>query len=238
MKEDLKNTFRHCIIQIGIIADGNIRIRNEKIFKHLLNSIYCLVTHNGKSYGEVMEFMNAYKRLEKLCSDMYGVEDFTRLLRAGADKISVNSAAVRDPELISKASAKFGAQCVVCAIDAKRRDQGWEVYLNGGRIPTGLDAVAWAKEAERRGAGEILLTSMDCDGQKTGYDLELTRAVSEAVGVPVIASGGAGKAEHFLDAFTDGKADAVLAASLFHFNELPIPELKAYLNAKGVPVRL
>ena len=158
------------------------------------------------------------------------VEDFTRLLRAGADKISVNSAAVRDPELISKASAKFGAQCVVCAIDAKRRDQGWEVYLNGGRIPTGLDAVAWAKEAERRGAGEILL--------KTGYDLELTRAVSEAVGVPVIASGGAGKAEHFLDAFTDGKADAVLAASLFHFNELPIPELKAYLNARGVPVRL
>ena len=123
------------------------------------------------------------------------VEDFTRLLRAGAD-------------------------------------------LNGGRIPTGLDAVAWAKEAERRGAGEILLTSMDCDGQKTGYDLELTRAVSQAVGVPVIASGGAGKAEHFLDAFTDGKADAVLAASLFHFNELPIPELKAYLNAKGVPVRL
>lgn len=166
------------------------------------------------------------------------VEDFTRLLRAGADKISVNSAAVRDPELISKASAKFGAQCVVCAIDAKRRDQGWEVYLNGGRIPTGLDAVAWAKEAERRGAGEILLTSMDCDGQKTGYDLELTRVVSEAVGVPVIASGGAGKAEHFLDAFTDGKADAVLAASLFHFNELPIPELKAYLNARGVPVRL
>ena len=145
---------------------------------------------------------------------------------------------MRDPELISKASAKFGAQCVVCAIDAKRRDQGWEVYLNGGRIPTGLDAVAWAKEAERRGAGEILLTSMDCDGQKTGYDLELTRAVSEAVGVPVIASGGAGKAKHFLDAFTDGKADAVLAASLFHFNELPIPELKAYLNAKGVPVRL
>ena len=160
-----------------------------------------------------------------------------RLLRAGADKISVNSAAVRDPELISKASAKFGAQCVVCAIDAKRRDQGWEVYLNGGRIPTGLDAVAWAKEAERRGAGEILLTSMDCDGQKKGYDLELTRAVSESVGIPVIASGGAGELKHFYDAFTVGKADAVLAASLFHFNEIPIESLKKYLKEKNIPVR-
>ena len=166
------------------------------------------------------------------------VEDFTRLLRAGADKISVNSAAVRDPELISKASAKFGAQCVVCAIDAKRRDQGWEVYLNGGRIPTGLDAVAWAKEAERRGAGEILLTSMDCDGQKTGYDLELTRAVSEAVGVPVIASGGAGKKEDFLELFHHKGIDAGLAAGIFHQKLLTIRDLKEYLNANGVEMRL
>lgn len=165
-------------------------------------------------------------------------EDFKELLRAGADKISVNSAAVRNPDLINEAAYKFGSQCVVCAIDAKRREQGgWEVYLNGGRLPTGIDAVSWAQEAVSRGAGEILLTSMDCDGKKTGYDLELTRAVSERVGVPVIASGGAGALEHFYDALTVGKADAVLAASLFHFNEIPIETLKAYLSGKGIPVR-
>lgn len=168
------------------------------------------------------------------------VEDFQVLLRAGADKISVNSAAVRNPDLINDASYKFGAQCVVCAIDAKRKADGtgWEVYLNGGRIPTGIDAVQWAVEAEKRGAGEILLTSMDQDGQKTGYDIALTKAVSENVGIPVIASGGAGRAEHFVDAFTAGKADAVLAASLFHFNELPVPELKQYLHKQEIPVRL
>lgn len=167
------------------------------------------------------------------------VDDFKELLRAGADKISVNSAAVRNPDLINQASYKFGAQCVVVAIDAKRKESGgWEVYLNGGRIPTGIDAVEWAIEAEKRGAGEILLTSMDQDGQKTGYDIELTRTVSESVGIPVIASGGAGKAEHFYDAFTIGKADAVLAASLFHFNELPVPRLKEYLNDRNIPVRL
>ena len=154
------------------------------------------------------------------------VDDFKELLRAGADKISVNSA------------YKFGSQCVVCAIDAKRNGNGWEVYLNGGRIPTGIDAVKWAKEAYERGAGEILLTSMDCDGQKKGYDNELNRAVSESVGIPVIASGGAGAKEHFYDAFTYGKADAVLAASLFHFNELPVPELKKNLKEKNIPVRL
>lgn len=166
------------------------------------------------------------------------VDDFKELLRAGADKISVNSAAVRNPDLINEAAYKFGSQCVVCAIDAKRTDTGgWEVYLNGGRIPTGIDAVAWAVEAEKRGAGEILLTSMDEDGQKNGYDIELTRTVSERVGIPVIASGGAGRAEHFYDAFTAGKADAVLAASLFHFNELPIPKLKKYLDEKNIPVR-
>jgi len=166
------------------------------------------------------------------------VSDFTDLLRAGADKISVNSAAVRNPQLINDAAYKFGSQCVVCAIDAKRREGGWEVYLNGGRIPTGIDAVQWAVEAAGRGAGEILLTSMDCDGQKTGYDLALTRAVSENVGIPVIASGGAGSLEHFYDAFTQGKADAVLAASLFHFNEIAIADLKNYLSDKGIPVRL
>lgn len=165
-------------------------------------------------------------------------DDFKELLRAGADKISVNSAAVRNPDLINEAAQKFGSQCVVCAIDAKRRAEGgWEVYLNGGRLPTGIDAVEWAKEAVSRGAGEILLTSMDCDGQKTGYDIELTKAVSEVVGVPVIASGGAGALEHFYDALTVGKADAVLAASLFHFNEIPIADLKAYLQKQGVPVR-
>ncbi len=165
-------------------------------------------------------------------------EDFKELLRAGADKISVNSAAVRNPNLINEAAQKFGSQCVVCAIDAKRRAEGgWEVYLNGGRLPTGIDAVEWAKEAVSRGAGEILLTSMDCDGQKTGYDINLTKAVSETVGVPVIASGGAGALEHFYDALTVGKADAVLAASLFHFNEIPIADLKAYLQQQGIPVR-
>lgn len=167
------------------------------------------------------------------------VEDFTALLRAGADKISVNSAAVRDPELISRAAEKFGSQCVVVAIDAKRRKNGgFEVYLNGGRISTGIDAVGWAHEAERRGAGEILLTSMDRDGQKSGYDLELTRAVARAVGIPVIASGGAGTPEHFYEALTTGCADAALAASLFHFKELSIPELKRYLSEREVPIRL
>ncbi|MCD7796887.1 MAG: imidazole glycerol phosphate synthase subunit HisF [Clostridiales bacterium] len=166
------------------------------------------------------------------------VDDFKELLRAGADKISVNSAAVRNPDLINEAAYKFGSQCVVCAIDAKRTENSWEVYLNGGRIPTGIDAVKWAKEAEERGAGEILLTSMDGDGQQTGCDSELTRAVSKNAGIPVIASGGAGKAEHFYDAFTKGKADAVLAASLFHFNELPIPQLKKYLFVQNIPVRI
>ena len=167
------------------------------------------------------------------------VDDFNALLRAGADKVSVNSAAVHRPELISEAAYKFGSQCVVAAIDAKRGVNGsWEVYINGGRKPVGLDAVQWAVECEKRGAGEILITSMDQDGQKTGYDLELTRAISERVGIPVIASGGAGALEHFYDAFTDGKADAVLAASLFHFGVIPIPELKKYLDSMNIPVRL
>lgn len=167
------------------------------------------------------------------------VDDFTTILRAGADKVSVNSAAILRPNLINEAAYKFGSQCVVVAIDAKRQSDGkWTIYKNGGRVDMGIDAVKWAIEAEKRGAGEILLTSMDCDGQKNGYDLELTRTISESVGIPVIASGGAGTAEHFYDALTIGKADAALAASLFHFNELPIPELKKYLKEKNVSVRL
>lgn len=167
------------------------------------------------------------------------VEDFTALLRAGADKVSVNSAAILRPELISEAAYKFGSQCVVVAMDAKRRadGSGWTIYKNGGRVDMGIDAVEWAIEAEKRGAGEILLTSMDCDGQKAGYDLELTRTISENVGIPVIASGGAGEKKHFLDALDYGKADAALAASLFHFKELEIPDLKNYLADNGISVR-
>ena len=167
------------------------------------------------------------------------VDDFKEILREGADKISVNSAAIKRPELIKEAAEKFGSQCVVVAIDAKRREpfDGWNIYLNGGRVDTGIDAIEWAKKAESLGAGEILLTSMDCDGTKNGYDIELTRQISEAVSIPVIASGGAGKLEHFKDAVTDGKADAVLAASLFHFKELEIKEVKEYLKEKGVSVR-
>lgn len=168
------------------------------------------------------------------------VEDFRSLLLAGADKISVNSAAVKRPELISEAADKFGSQCVVCAIDAKRRadNNGWEVYLAGGRINTGIDAVQWAATAEKMGAGEILLTSMDCDGTKAGYDLELTRTISENAKIPVIASGGAGTMDHFYTAFTQGKADAVLAASLFHFGEIEISDLKSYLHKRGISVRI
>lgn len=165
------------------------------------------------------------------------VDDFNEILRAGADKVSVNSAAIKRPELIREASQKFGSQCVVAAIDAKRKGESWEVYLNGGRVPTGLDAIEWAVKCEKLGAGEILLTSMDEDGQKKGYDIALTKAVSERVNIPVIASGGAGALEHFYDALTEGKADAVLAASLFHFGEIPIPELKTYLRNKGISVR-
>ena len=168
------------------------------------------------------------------------VDDFKMLLREGADKISINSSAINTPRLISDAADKFGRQCVVVAIDARRRPDGsgWNIYKNGGRVDVGIDAVEWAMKVDALGAGEILLTSMDCDGTKAGYDLELTRAISEAVSIPVIASGGAGKLEHFYDAFTQGKADAVLAASLFHFREIAIPHLKQYLAGRGVPVRL
>lgn len=168
------------------------------------------------------------------------IEDFRKILNAGADKVSVNSSAIKNPELIREAAEKFGSQCVVCAIDAKRKADGtgWEVYLNGGRVNTGIDAVKWAKQAEELGAGEILLTSMDCDGTKAGYDIELTRIISENAKIPVIASGGAGKMEHFLDAFKEGKADAVLAASLFHFKEIEICDLKKYLSENGESIRI
>ena len=166
------------------------------------------------------------------------VDDFKRLLREGADKISVNSAAIMNPQLISDAADKFGSQCVVVAIDAKRRtDGGWNIYKNGGRVDMGIDAVEWAVKAERLGAGEILLTSMDADGTKAGFDVELTRAVSESVGIPVIASGGAGSREHFKEGLTEGAADAALAASLFHYKELEISDLKDYLSDNKIPVR-
>lgn len=168
------------------------------------------------------------------------VDDFRAILREGADKISVNSAAINNPTLISDAADKFGSQCVVVAIDARRREDGsgWNVFKNGGRVDTGLDAIEWAIKANRLGAGEILLTSMDCDGTKAGYDIELTRLISENVSVPVIASGGAGTKEHFYDALTEGKADAALAASLFHYKELEIMELKSYLSDRGISVRM
>lgn len=167
------------------------------------------------------------------------VEDFKAILREGADKISINSAALNTPDLISRAADKFGSQCVVVAIDARKRTEsfGWNVYKNGGRIDTGLDAVEWAMRAEKLGAGEILLTSMDCDGTKAGYDLQLTRQIAENVSIPVIASGGAGTKEHFYEVLTEAKADAVLAASLFHYKELEICDLKEYLSQRGVCVR-
>ena len=169
------------------------------------------------------------------------IEDVRNLLNAGADKVSVNSAAVRDPEFITAASRRFGAQCIVVAIDPKRvvKDgrEVWEVHISGGRVPTGLEAVSWAGEVERRGAGEILLTVMDADGTQVGYDIEITRAVSQAVSIPVIASGGAGEPRHFVDAVTEGGADAVLAASIFHFGTVSIAEVKDYMARQGVPVR-
>lgn len=168
------------------------------------------------------------------------VDDFKTLLREGADKISINSSAIMNPRLISDAADKFGSQCVVVAIDAKRRadGSGWNIYKNGGRVDVGIDAVEWVRKVDKLGAGEILLTSMDCDGVKRGYDVELTRIISENVSIPVIASGGAGKKEHFYDALTEGKADAALAASLFHYKELEINDLKHYLKEKGVQVRI
>ena len=167
------------------------------------------------------------------------VEDFRALLREGADKISINSSAINRPELISEAADKFGSQCVVVAIDAKRRSDGsgWNIYKNGGRIDTGLDALEWAERVNKLGAGEILLTSMDCDGTKAGYDIELTRQIAEIVSIPVIASGGAGTMEHFYEALTEGHADAALAACLFHYKELEIMDLKNYLADRGVSVR-
>jgi cyclase len=166
------------------------------------------------------------------------IEDIRATLLAGADKVSINSSAVRNPDLINEGAWAFGSQCIVVAIDPKLVDGQWEVFVNGGRVPTGKEAVAWAREVEERGAGEILLTSMDRDGTKAGYNIELTRAVSNAVSIPVIASGGAGTMEHFHDALTVGNADAALAATLFHYNEMRIADLKRYLHDRSVPVRM
>jgi cyclase len=165
------------------------------------------------------------------------IEDIRQLLSTGADKVSINSAAVKDPEIVRRSSRRFGSQCIVVAVDAKKKAGGWEVYVNGGRVPTGIDAVEWARKMEDLGAGEILLTSMDKDGTKDGYDVPLTKAVTDAVNIPVIASGGAGRLEHFLEVIVEADADAVLAASLFHFGELSISQVKDYLESNGVSVR-
>lgn len=166
------------------------------------------------------------------------LDDIRKLLKAGADKVSINTAAVRAPRFVERASKRFGSQCIVIAIDAKRKDGGWEVYTHGGRVPTGIDALLWAKQMEERGAGEILLTSMDRDGTKDGYDIELTRTISESVGIPVIASGGVGTLEHLYEGLVHGKASAVLAASIFHYREFTISQVKSYLKERGVTVRL
>lgn len=206
--------------------------------------VFLDITASSDARNTVVDMVNAVARNVFIPFTVGGgvrsVEDFRTILNAGADKVSVNSSAIKNPSLISEAAAKFGRQCVVVAIDAKRRDDGsgWDVYLNGGRVNTGIDAVEWAKKAEELGAGEILLTSMDCDGTKAGYDIELTRIISENANIPVIASGGAGTMEHFLDAFRDAKADAVLAASLFHFKEIEIMDLKRYLRENGESVRI
>ena len=218
--------------------------------------IPCLDVKNGrvvkgvnfvdlKDAGDPVEIAKAYDKAgadELVFLDITASsDDFKALLREGADKISINSSAINRPELIREAAEKFGSQCVVVAIDAKRREDGsgWNIYKNGGRIDMGIDAVEWAKKVEALGAGEILLTSMDCDGTKAGYDLELTRTIAENVSIPVIASGGAGNLEHFYEALgEEGKADAALAASLFHYKELEIREVKEYLRGKGVSVRL
>ena len=166
------------------------------------------------------------------------LEDIRRLLKAGADKVSINTAAVKDPFFVERASKRFGSQCIVIAIDAKRKEGGWEVYTHGGRVPTGIDALLWAREMEEKGAGEILLTSMDRDGTKDGYDIELTRTISESTAIPVIASGGVGTLEHLYEGLVHGKASAVLAASIFHYGEFTISQVKSYLKERGVTVRL
>ena len=207
------------IVFLDITATHEARATVEDVVRRTVEQVYVPVTVGG---------------------GIRTVEDFQRLLRCGADKISVNSAAVKNPALISEAAERFGSQCLVLAIDARRwqdgRD-GWEVVVAGGRIPTGKDLIQWAKEGETLGAGEILLTSMDADGTKQGFDLPMTRAVTQAVGIPVIASGGCGSLEHFAEVFQKADADAALAASLFHFGELTVPQVKEYLSSENIPVR-
>lgn len=206
------------IVFLDITATGDARGTAAELVRRVAREVFVPITVGG---------------------GIRSTDDMKALLREGADKISLNSAAVQNPRLIAEGAEQFGRQCIVVAIDAKRRaDGGWEVYTAGGRTPAGVDAVKWAMQAEALGAGEILLTSMDRDGTKQGYDLELTAAVGGRVKIPVIASGGAGDYSHFYDAFTIGKADAVLAASLFHYNEIPLPQLKQYLRERGVSVRI
>lgn len=203
--------------------------------------VFLDITASHERRGTVLEMVRAVAESVFIPFTVGGgirtVEDMRAMLLAGADKVSVNSAAVQDPNLVAAGAREFGSQCVVAAVDARRRPGGWEVYVNGGRVATGLDAVQWAQHLAELGAGEILLTSMDADGVQTGYDVALTRAVADAVPIPVIASGGAGALEHFYAALTEGRADAALAASLFHYRQLSIADVKRYLAARQVPVR-
>ncbi|OGW85393.1 MAG: imidazole glycerol phosphate synthase subunit HisF [Omnitrophica bacterium RIFCSPLOWO2_01_FULL_45_10] len=233
------------------LRDAGDPVENAKFYdKEKADELVFLdITASHEKRGTVLELARAVAENIFLPFTVGGgirtLDDIRNLLKAGCDKVSINTAAVKDPNLVQKSSSRFGSQCIVVAIDAKRKtkDEGrrtekWEVYINGGRTSTGIDAVKWAKRMERLGAGEILLTSMDYDGTKKGYDIELTRTISESVNIPVIASGGAGDLNHLYNALTEGRADAVLAASIFHFREYSIREAKGFLKRKGVAVRL
>jgi cyclase len=226
------------------LRDAGDPAENAEIYERELADELCFLDITASYEGRKAMIKVVEKTAEKISMPLLvgggirTIEDIRNLLLAGADRVSINTGAVENPSLVDKASEKFGSQCILVAIDAKKKGDGWEVYTYGGRKPTGLDAVKWAIEVEKRGAGEILLTSMDRDGTKDGYDIELTRRVSESVGIPVIASGGAGKMEHFYEAVTIGKAQACLAASVFHFREFSITEVKRYLKEKGILVRI
>jgi cyclase len=226
------------------LRDAGDPAENAEIYERELADELCFLDITASYEGRKAMIKVVEKTAEKISMPLLvgggirTIEDIRNLLLAGADRVSINTGAVENPSLVDKASEKFGSQCILVAIDAKKKGDGWEVYTYGGRKPTGLDAVKWAIEVEKRGAGEILLTSMDRDGTKDGYDIELTRRVSESVGIPVIASGGAGKMEHFYEAVTIGKAQACLAASVFHFREFSITQVKRYLKEKGILVRI
>jgi len=226
------------------LRDAGDPAENAEIYERELADELCFLDITASYEGRKAMIKVVERTAEKISMPLLvgggirTLDDIRDLLLAGADRVSINTGAVENPSLVDKASERFGSQCILVAIDAKRKEDGWEVYIYGGRKPTGLDAVKWAVEVEKRGAGEILLTSMDRDGTKDGYDIELTRRVSESVGIPVIASGGAGKMEHFYEAVVSGKAQACLAASVFHFREFSITEVKRYLKERGIPVRI